>query len=244
MAGDLGYGDVSCYGARSIKTPHIDQLAAEGLHFTNGHCSASTCTPTRYSFLTGTYAFRNDVSRIGFYTGGHAARFRDQDLADKWVEKSAEWIEANKDGPFFLFFSSHDLHVPRLPHERFAGATPHGPRGDSIVQLDWCVGELMKTPDRLKLAEQTLIVFCSDNGPVMDDGPTRTTPSQKSATTARPAHSPAANTAFTKAAPAPLHHPLERKHRCSTRTARQSRRQRSLLAHRTGQRQCRKLRLP
>ena len=121
----------------------------------------------------------NDVSRIGFHTGGHAARFRDQDLADKWVEKSAEWNEANKDGPFFLFFSSHDLHIPRLPHERFSGATPHNPRGDSIVQLDWCVGELMKTLDRLKLAEQTLIVFCSDNGPAMDDGPTRTTPSQK-----------------------------------------------------------------
>jgi len=300
MADDLGYGDVSCYGAKGFSTPNIDQLASEGLRFTSGYCSASTCTPTRYSFLTGTYAFRhkgkgiaapnspliippdtvtlpdllkkagyqtavvgkwhlglgggekpdwngelkpgpreigfdynfllpttndrvpqvyvenhrvlnldlkdplwvgtkkpsedhptgkthrdtlkmdwshghngtihNGISRIGFYTGGHAARFRDEDLADKWVEKSVEWIEAHQADPFFLFFASHDLHVPRIPHERFQGVTPHGFRTDSIVQLDWCVGELMKTLKRLKLEENTLVVFCSDNGPVLDDG--------------------------------------------------------------------------
>lgn len=304
MADDLGYGDLSCYGADDFETPNIDQLAAEGARFTSGYCSASTCTPTRYSFLTGTYAFReegtgiappngpltidpdtftlpdlmkkagyqtavigkwhlglgekgegpnwngeikpgpleigfdynfllpttndrvpqvylenhrilnldpndplwvgtkkpsedhptgithrdtlkmdwtqghnstihNGISRIGFYTGGHAARFRDEDLADKWVEKSVEWIEQQEkagDAPFFLFFASHDLHVPRIPHERFQGATRLGYRADSIVQLDWCVGELMKTVDRLGIAEETLFVFCSDNGPVMDDG--------------------------------------------------------------------------
>jgi len=52
MADDLGYGDLSCYGATEISTPHIDHLATEGLRFTSGYCSASTCTPTRYSFLT------------------------------------------------------------------------------------------------------------------------------------------------------------------------------------------------
>ena len=300
MADDLGYGDVSCYGATGFKTPNIDRLAAEGQRFVSGYCSASTCTPTRYSFLTGNYAFRrkgtgiappnapaiiqsgtetiasvlkqagyqtavigkwhlglggpdgpdwngdlkpgpreigfdfnfllpttndrvpqvyvqnhrvlnldpkdplwvgrkkprpdhptgithrdtlkmdwshghnatihNGISRIGFYTGGHAARFRDEDLADEWVEQSVKWIEANRDKPFFLFFSSHDLHVPRIPHERFQGKTPLGFRADSIVQLDWCVGELMKTLDRLKLSDNTLVVFCSDNGPVLDDG--------------------------------------------------------------------------
>jgi arylsulfatase A len=300
MADDLGYGDISAYGAKSFRTPNIDQLAAEGQRFTSGYCSASTCTPTRYSMLTGTYAFRkpntgiappnspaliqpgtetlpslmqkagyrtavigkwhlglggpdgpdwngelkpgpreigfdysfllpttndrvpqvyvenhrvlnldpkdplwvgnnkpspehitglthrdtlkmdwthghnstihNGISRIGFYTGGHAARFRDEDLADEWVNQSNKWIEANKDEPFFLFFSSHDLHVPRIPHERFQGATDLGYRADSIVQLDWCVGELMKTLDRLKIADNTLVIFCSDNGPVMDDG--------------------------------------------------------------------------
>ncbi|MDB4331852.1 sulfatase-like hydrolase/transferase [bacterium] len=299
MADDLGYGDISSYGADSIQTPHIDKLASEGHRFTSGYCSASTCTPTRYSFLTGTYAFRkkgtgiappnspalikagtptiasilkqsgyrtavigkwhlglgegkpewngalkpgpleigfdhcfllpttndrvpqvyvqdhhvlnldpkdplwvgkqkpsddhptgmthrstlkmdwshghnstihNGISRIGFYTGGHTARFRDEDLSDKWVEQSIKWIESNQNNPFFLFFSSHDLHVPRVVHERFQGITQLGPRGDAIAELDWCVGQLTETLDRLKLSENTLVVFCSDNGPVMDDG--------------------------------------------------------------------------
>lgn len=302
MADDLGYGDVGCNGATQLPTPHIDRLAARGLRFTQGYCSASTCTPTRFSFLTGKYAFRqegagiappnatslikpgtetiasllkkagyatavigkwhlglgakpapdwngelkpgplelgfdycfllpttndrvpsvyvenhrvrnldpkdplwvgrqkptpghptgrdpevraklkmnwshghnhtvhNGIGRIGYFTGGHAARWRDEDLADEWVKQSVKWIEAKKDKPFFLFFSSHDLHVPRMPHERFHGVTKLGFRGDAIAQLDWCVGELVKTVDRLGLTEKTLIVFCSDNGPVLDDG--------------------------------------------------------------------------
>ena len=112
----------------------------------------------------------NGISRIGFYTGGYKARFRDEDLADKWVEQSIEFMEKNKDRSFFLFFSSHDIHVPRIPHERFQGKTSLGYRGDAILQLDWCVGELMKTLDRLNLTENTLVIFCSDNGPVLDDG--------------------------------------------------------------------------
>ena len=300
MADDLGYGDVSCYGADTYRTPNIDRLAAEGQRFTSGYCSASTCTPTRYSFLTGTYAFRvkgtgiappnspaiiqpgtttlpsllqtagyrtavigkwhlglggsegpdwngllkpgpseigfdhhfllpttndrvpqvyvtdhrvlnldpadplwvgnkapspdyptgiteraslrmdwthghngtihNGISRIGFYTGGHAARFRDEDLADKWVEQSNQWITQNQDHPFFLFFAAHDIHVPRMPHERFQGTTPHGFRTDCVVEFDWCVGQLLDTLDRLHLAEKTLVILCSDNGPVSDDG--------------------------------------------------------------------------
>ena len=64
MADDLGYGDLSCYGATTFETPHIDALAGEGLRFTSGYCTASTCTPTRYSFLTGTYAFREKGTGI------------------------------------------------------------------------------------------------------------------------------------------------------------------------------------
>ncbi len=299
MADDLGWGDASCYGANSIKTPAIDQLAAEGLRFTSGYCSASTCTPTRYSLLTGNYAFRakntgiappngpaiiapgtptmaslvkqsgyrtavigkwhlglgetrpdwngelkpgpleigfdhclllpttndrvpqvfvenhrvrhldpadplwvgdrkpspdhptgitdraglkldwshghndtihNGISRIGFYTGGKKARYRDEDLADEWIKESRQWISSQKNQPFLLFFAAHDIHVPRMPHERFQGKSGMGLRGDSILQFDWCVGELMKIVEENHLSENTLFVLCSDNGPVLDDG--------------------------------------------------------------------------
>ena len=97
----------------------------------------------------------NGISRIGFYTGGHAARFRDEDLADKWVEKSEEWIKQNKKNPFFLFFASHDLHVPRIPHERFRGTSALSYRGDVIVQLDWCVGEIVRILKEQNLDDNT-----------------------------------------------------------------------------------------
>ena len=64
MGDDVGYGDVSCNGAKAITTPNIDALAERGLRFTSGYCSASTCTPTRYSFLTGNYAFRKKGTGI------------------------------------------------------------------------------------------------------------------------------------------------------------------------------------
>ncbi|HSM48036.1 MAG TPA: sulfatase-like hydrolase/transferase, partial [Draconibacterium sp.] len=57
---DLGYGDVSCYGATKVSTPNIDNLAAIGIRFTNGHSSSATCTPSRFSMLTGGYAFRQE----------------------------------------------------------------------------------------------------------------------------------------------------------------------------------------
>ena len=300
LADDLGYGDVGSYGAKSIPTPNIDRLASEGIRFTSGYCSASTCTPTRYSLLTGRYAFRqkgtgvappnspsiipagtttlasllksagyktavigkwhlglggpkgpdwngtlrpgpldfgfdhcllmpttndrvpqvfvqkdrvlgldpadplwvgeskpsedhptgithrdqlkmnwshghnatihNGVSRIGFYTGGHQARFRDEDLSDHWVREANQWIRDHRESPFFLYFCSHAIHVPRIVHERFAGATAHGPRGDAIVELDWSLGELIKTLKECNLDENTLVLLCSDNGPVLDDG--------------------------------------------------------------------------
>ncbi len=300
LSDDLGYGDVSCYGATAIHTPNIDRLAAEGLRFTGGYCSASTCTPTRYSLLTGKYAFRtkgtgiappnapaiiqpgtvtiasllkqagyrtavvgkwhlglgqppkpdwngdlkpgpleigfdysfilpttpdrvpsvyvenhripgldpndpiwvgnrkpsesfptgiterdklrmdwsqghnqtvvNGIGRIGFFTGGQSARWRDEELADAWIQHAFAWIEKDRSKPFFLYYAPHDIHVPRMPNERFQGKSSLGWRGDAILELDWGVGEILKTLDRLKLADQTLIVFSSDNGPVLDDG--------------------------------------------------------------------------
>jgi arylsulfatase A len=299
MADDIGYGDLGCYGATEIKTPNIDRLAKEGLRFTSGYCSAATCTPTRFSLLTGKYAFRqhgtgiaapnataliqpgtvtlpsilkkagystaivgkwhlglgkspapdwngelnpgpreagfdysfvlpttndrvpnvyvengnvhnldpadplwveggnrdnqptgvthrdtlrmdwsdghnqtihNGIGRIGYFGGGQQARWRDEDLADMWMQKSVQWIKEQESKPFFLFFASHDIHVPRMPHERFQGSTSLGYRGDAIAELDWSVGKLLETLDELKLADNTLVIFCSDNGPVLDDG--------------------------------------------------------------------------
>lgn len=112
----------------------------------------------------------NGISRIGYMSGGKTARWVDEDMADVITNKAKAYIERHKDRPFFLYFSTHDIHVPRVPHQRFAGKCGLGPRGDAIVQLDWCTGEILNTLDRLKLTENTLVIFTSDNGPVVDDG--------------------------------------------------------------------------
>ncbi|HZJ17145.1 MAG TPA: arylsulfatase [Chthoniobacteraceae bacterium] len=298
-ADDLGYGDVSCYGATKVLTPNIDRLAREGLRFTDAHSSSATCTPSRFAMLTGEYAFRqkgtgvlpgnanliikpgrttlpsvlkgagyatgvvgkwhlglgqgeidwnaeikpgpreigfdysflmpatgdrvpcvyvenqrivgvdpndpirvsfgqplldeptgkdhpellrlhpshghdqtivNGISRIGYVSGGKAARWVDEDMADVLTRKAASFIEDHKVQRFFLYFATHDIHVPRVPHSRFAGMSGLGPRGDVILQLDWSVGEILNALDRLGLAENTLVIFSSDNGPVVDDG--------------------------------------------------------------------------
>ena len=112
----------------------------------------------------------NGISRIGYMTGGKSARWVDEDMADVITRKATAFMERSKDKPFFLYFATHDIHVPRVPHARFKGTSGCGVRGDAIHQLDWCVGEIMATLERLKVADNTLIVFSSDNGPVLDDG--------------------------------------------------------------------------
>lgn len=299
LADDLGYGDLGCYGATKVKTPNLDRLAAQGLRFTDGHAPSATCTPTRYSLLTGEYAWRrkgtgilpgdasliiepgrptlasvlreagyttgvvgkwhlglgkgnldwngpitpgpleigfdysflipatgdrvpcvyvenhqvvgldpkdpirvsygtpigedptgkdhpellkvrfshghdntivNGISRIGYMTGGHAARWVDEDMGDVVTRKAVAFVERNRQKPFFLYFATHDIHVPRVPHPRFVGTSRCGVRGDAIQQLDSCVGELLAALDHFGLANNTLVIFTSDNGPVVDDG--------------------------------------------------------------------------
>lgn len=299
-ADDLGYGDVSCYGATAPSTPNIDRIAAEGLRFTNAYCTSATSTPSRYSLLTGEYAWRkkgtsilpgdasaiiepgrttmasvlkkagyktgvvgkwhlglgpaggpdwngeitgspldigfdycflipatgdrvpcvfvenrhvkgldpadpitvsykgkiddeptgrenpellkmhpshghdmaivNGISRIGYMTGGKSALWTDEDIADTITRKAVEFIRNNKDNQFFLYFATHDVHVPRVPHPRFAGKSGMGPRGDAILEFDWSVGQILNVVEELNLSGKTLIIVSSDNGPVVDDG--------------------------------------------------------------------------
>lgn len=301
LADDIGYGDISCQGAKHAKTPNIDRLAAEGRRFTDAHSPASTCTPTRRALLTGVYSWRqkpgsaiapgdaplsippgtptlpsilksagyatanigkwhlglggeggpdwngdikpgpleigfdygffmpatgdrvpcvyvenhrivgldptdpiqvsygkkigdeptgadrpemlklkhthghdmtivNGVGRIGYMTGGKAARWKDEDMADAFAAKAIDFIERSKDQPFFVYLATHGIHVPRVPHPRFAKSSPAGIRGDAIQELDDTVGKVLAALDRLKLTEKTLVIFTSDNGGVMDDG--------------------------------------------------------------------------
>ena len=110
------------------------------------------------------------ISRIGYMTGGTSALWVDEDMAGVLTRKAKGFIEEHASAPFFLYFATHDIHVPRMPDKRFVGKTEMGPRGDVIAELDWCVGEILETLDRQGLTNDTLIIFSSDNGPVIDDG--------------------------------------------------------------------------
>jgi arylsulfatase A len=300
-ADDVGYGDIGCYGADAIDTPSLDALAEGGMRFTAAYASASTCTPSRYSLLTGEYAFRNKsarilpgnapliidtakptipsllktkgyrtglvgkwhlglgsfdepldwngditpgprelgfdysfhmaatgdrvptvyiengrivnldpsdpvavsyqeqigtdptalshphlqknqadfqhgktivdgTSRIGYMTGGNSARWTDEEMPDTFLAKAVEFIESTKDEPFFLYYATHENHVPRIPHPRFLGSTSLGVRGDAVVQMDWGIGIILETLEKQNLLENTLVIFSSDNGPVLFDG--------------------------------------------------------------------------
>jgi len=113
------------------------------------------------------------VGRIGWMTGGKAARWHDEDMADTFTKKAIAFMDdaaAPKDQPFFLYFATHNIHVPRVPNERFKGTSGHGTRADSIAELDESVGKVVAALERSGQLDKTLIIFTSDNGGVMDDG--------------------------------------------------------------------------
>ena len=304
VADDLGYGDLSCYGAERVSTPRVDSIAKAGVRFTDAHAVASTSTPSRYSLLTGEYSFRrpdtnvangdaamiikpeqytladmfksqgyataaigkwhlglgsvsgqqdwnrkldtdlhdigfdhyyvmaatadrvpcvfiengrvrnydpsapiavsyrqnfpgeptgaanpelltklrpspnhghnqsivNGISRIGFMKGGGKALWRDEDIADSIATGAIRFMKENTDRPFFMYLCTNDVHVPRYPHERFRGKSPMGLRGEAILQFDYTVGLIADALDSLGIADNTLLIITSDNGPVLDDG--------------------------------------------------------------------------
>jgi arylsulfatase A-like enzyme len=112
----------------------------------------------------------NGVSRIGFMKGGKKALWNDEEIAITLVDKARKFIEQNRGNLFFLYFATSDIHTPRIPNHRFEGKSGLGPRGDALLQLDWSVGEIVTCLEKQKLSEKTIIIFTSDNGPVLRDG--------------------------------------------------------------------------
>lgn len=299
---DLGYGDLSAYGANKIQTPNIDAIAKSGIRFTNGHAAAATCTPSRYALMTGKYPFRksgtgvlpgdaaliidqnqltlpklfqqqgyqtaiigkwhlglgsqveknwnqdikpgplevgysysyifpatadrvptvflenhqvvaldkndpievsykqkigteptglenpellkmkaspnhghnqtivNGIGRIGWMTGGKQARWVDEEITPTFVDKAVNYIKDHKSKPFFLSYHATEPHVPRMPSTMFKGKSGLGLRGDAILQLDHAVGQLIQALKDNGVYENTIVIFSSDNGPVLDDG--------------------------------------------------------------------------
>ena len=112
----------------------------------------------------------NGISRIGFMAGGQSARWTDTEMANTLTKKALTFIERNAARPFFLYFATHDIHVPRVPHARYKATSGCGVRGDVVQEFDGSVGAVLATLDRLHLAGRTLVIVTSDNGGVMDDG--------------------------------------------------------------------------
>ncbi|MBN1490975.1 MAG: sulfatase-like hydrolase/transferase, partial [Phycisphaerae bacterium] len=88
VADDLGYGDLGCYGATKIKTPHIDRLAGRGVRFTDAHAPAAVCQPSRYAILSGTYFLRARRE------GQHTLYFHDGQVTLPVLLKSAGYRTA------------------------------------------------------------------------------------------------------------------------------------------------------
>ena len=112
----------------------------------------------------------NGIGRIGFMKGGGHALWKDENIADSITAHAVKFIEQHRQKPFFMYFATNDVHVPRFPHARFRGKNAMGLRGDAIAQFDWSVGEIIKALEQNGLIDNTFIILSSDNGPVVDDG--------------------------------------------------------------------------
>jgi len=104
--------------------------------------------------------------------GGKAAHelYDDEMVGTRLTEKSVTWIKAKAKEPFFLYLATTNIHHPFTPHPRFRGTSEAGLYGDFIHELDWMVGEVLRTLDELGLAENTLVLFTSDNGGMINLG--------------------------------------------------------------------------
>lgn len=104
--------------------------------------------------------------------GGKAAHelYEDRRVGTTLKDKAIEWIKDQKDNPFFLYFATTNIHHPFTPAERFVGTSEAGRYGDFIHELDWMVGEVLNALDEEGLADNTLVIFTSDNGGMLNQG--------------------------------------------------------------------------
>ncbi|WP_346237045.1 arylsulfatase [Niabella insulamsoli] len=112
----------------------------------------------------------NGIGRMGYMTGGKLARWTDEELGFTFLEKAKAFVRDHYRQPFFLTYNLTEPHAPRMPGTMFKGKSKLGLRGDAILQLDWAVGEIMMELERLDIDKNTIIIFSSDNGPVLNDG--------------------------------------------------------------------------
>ena len=273
MADDMGYGDIQAYNSDSkIDTPNLNQLAAQGMRFTDSHAPAGLCIQTRYGLLTGQYPFRTtlkersepcitedqltlpgmlknagyDTAMLGKwhlgFVGGKDKEDYSQGLhggpkdrgfdsffgipasldippyywiqnrtplmtptetigdnfSDGWTRiQGAFWrkgrvapefvhaevlptisrranfyldtraqLPQETRKPFFLYLPLPAPHTPWLPSKRFTGKSNASMYGDFVMMVDDMVGQIMKRLEQHKMADDTLLIFTSDNGPV------------------------------------------------------------------------------
>jgi arylsulfatase A-like enzyme len=109
------------------------------------------------------------LNQIGGADAAHAL-YDDEAVGETLVAKSVEWLRNQKDNPFFLYLATTQIHHPFTPAPRFRGTSRCGRYGDFIHELDWMVGEVMKTLDEIGAADDTLVLFTSDNGGMFNVG--------------------------------------------------------------------------
>ena len=289
LADDMGYGDMGCNNPDSkIPTPNLDQLAAQGMRFTDAHAPSSVCTPSRYALLTGRYCWRTPLKnsvlwpydppliepdrltvaellrRQGYRTAcigkwhlGWEWATRDgkpahegtaigkldrelreereqqvdfgkplrggpidcgfdtyfgvdvpnfppytwfeqdllageptepkpddmfgwpgvmkpgwtlEDMIPEFVRRVVSYIESSGPEPFFLYFPLTSPHTPIVPNKPFIGRSGSGLYGDFVCEVDWVVGQVMSALNRRGIADDTLLIFTSDNGPEVRTG--------------------------------------------------------------------------
>ncbi len=234
LADDLGYGDLGVFGARAIRTPNLDRMAAEGARLTAFYASANVCTPSRAGLLTGRYPIRtglamdvirqtdthglplseitiaealkpdyatalvgkwhlghtapfwpptqqgfdlfaglpysHDMKPISFYNAAPGVELTQEDvpmdrLTERFFQRGLQFIDANKDRPFFLLLTLTAPHVPLDPHPDHAGKSAAAEYGDVVEEIDDNMGKLFAKLKALGLDNDTLVIVTSDNGP-------------------------------------------------------------------------------